>query len=63
MVIREGQEIPNMNEDQGSSWDHVSPGYLEAMGEHILARPRHYGARHGRGAERCRMMIARSWGD
>jgi hypothetical protein len=56
-----GQEIPNVNENQGSSWDHVSPGYLEAMGEHILARPRHYGARHGRGAERCRMMIARSW--
>jgi hypothetical protein len=33
-----GQEIPNVNENQGSSWDHVSPGYLEAMGEHILAR-------------------------
>jgi hypothetical protein len=36
MVIREGQEIPNVNEDHGSSWNYVSPGYLEAMGEHIL---------------------------
>jgi predicted permease len=36
MIIREGQGIPNVSEDHGSSWDHVSPGYLEAMGEHIL---------------------------
>jgi predicted permease len=36
MVLREGHGIPNVNEDQGSSWDHVSPGYLELMGEHIL---------------------------
>jgi predicted permease len=36
MVIREGQGIPNVSEDHGSSWDHVSPGYLETMGEHIL---------------------------
>jgi predicted permease len=36
MVIREGQGVPNVSEDHGSSWDHVSPGYLEAMGEHIL---------------------------
>jgi predicted permease len=36
MVIREGHGIPNVSEDQGSSWDHVSPGYLELMGEHIL---------------------------
>ena len=36
MVIREGHGTPNVNEDQGSSWDRVSPGYLEAMGETIL---------------------------
>ena len=36
MIIREGHGIPNVNDDEGSSWDHVSPGYLEAMGEHIL---------------------------
>lgn len=36
LIIREGQGIPNVNEDHGSSWDHVSPGYLELMGQHIL---------------------------
>jgi len=36
MIIREGHGIPNVTEDQGSSWDHVSPGYLELMGQHIL---------------------------
>ncbi|HEV2275332.1 MAG TPA: ABC transporter permease [Acidobacteriaceae bacterium] len=36
LVIREGHGVPNVSEDQGSSWDHVSPGYLEAMGQHIL---------------------------
>jgi predicted permease len=36
MVIREGHGIPDVNEDQGSSWDHVSPGYLETMGQHIV---------------------------
>src|SRR6267154_5079949 len=36
MIIREGHGVPNVSEDQGSSWDHVSPGYLEAMGQHIL---------------------------
>jgi predicted permease len=28
--------MPNMNEQVGSSWDHVNPGYLEALGEHIV---------------------------
>ena len=28
--------MPNMNEQVGSSWDHVNPGYLEALGETIL---------------------------
>ena len=36
MILREGHGIPKVNEDHGSSWDHVSPGYLELMGEHIL---------------------------
>jgi predicted permease len=36
MIIREGHGVPNVNEDQGASWDHVSPGYLETMGQHIL---------------------------
>jgi predicted permease len=36
MVIREGHGIPDVNEDQGSSWDHVSAGYLELMGQHIV---------------------------
>ncbi len=36
IVIRQGHGMPNMNEQVGSSWDHVSPGYLETMGQTIL---------------------------
>ena len=37
IVIREGRGMPNMNEDGiGSSWDHVSVGYLETMGQRII---------------------------
>ncbi|WP_446743583.1 ABC transporter permease [Silvibacterium acidisoli] len=36
MVIREGHGVPDVNTDQGSSWDHVSAGYLELMGQKIL---------------------------
>ncbi len=36
MVIREGRGVPNVSEDQGSSWDHVSAGYLELMGQRIV---------------------------
>jgi predicted permease len=36
IVIREGQGMPNMNEQIGSSWDHVAAGYLETMGEKIV---------------------------
>jgi predicted permease len=36
IVIRQGHGMPNMNEQVGSSWDHVNPGYLEALGEPIL---------------------------
>ena len=28
--------MPSMDEQVGSSWDHVSPGYLEALGQQIL---------------------------
>ncbi len=36
MVIRQGHGMPNMNEQSGSSWDHVNPGYLETLGQRIL---------------------------
>jgi predicted permease len=36
IVIRQGHGMPKMNEDIGSSWDHVTPGYLEALGQHIV---------------------------
>jgi len=36
IVIREGHAMPGTAEDSGSSWDHVSPGYLETMGQQIL---------------------------
>jgi predicted permease len=36
MVIRENEAMINVSEDHGSSWDHVGPGYLETMGQHIL---------------------------
>ena len=37
IVIRQGHGMPNMNEQVGSSWDHVNPGYLETLGETICA--------------------------
>jgi len=36
IVIRQGHGMPNMNDEIGSSWDHVNPGYLETMGQQIL---------------------------
>ena len=36
MVIRQGHGMPGMDENVGSSWDHISPGYLETMGQQIL---------------------------
>ncbi len=36
IVIRQGHGMPNMNEDIGSSWDHVDAGYLETLGQKIL---------------------------
>ena len=36
IVIRQGHGMPGMEEQTGSSWDHVSVGYLETMGQQIL---------------------------
>lgn len=37
LVVRQGQGQPNVTDDSSSaSWDHVGPGYLEAMGQTIL---------------------------
>ena len=36
IVIRQGHGMPDTNQPVGSSWDHVSPGYLETLGQHIL---------------------------
>ena len=36
LVIRQGHGMPNMNDNVGSSWDHVSPGYLEILGQEIV---------------------------
>ena len=36
LVIREGHGMPNMSDQVGSSWDHVSPGYLELLNQQII---------------------------
>jgi predicted permease len=40
LVIRQGHPMPNLNganfREIGSSWDHVSTGYLEALGQQIV---------------------------
>ena len=38
IVIREGHGMPNMSQDEdiGSSWDHVTPGYFEALAQPIV---------------------------
>jgi predicted permease len=36
VVVRQGQGTPNVNDSSNASWDHVGPGYLEAMGQTIL---------------------------
>jgi predicted permease len=37
LVVREGQGMPNVTDDSvASSWDRVSPGYLEAMGQNLV---------------------------
>jgi predicted permease len=37
IVIRQGHGMPSVNDDHiGSSWDHVTPGYLETLGQQIV---------------------------
>ena len=36
IVIREGHGMPNMNGNVGSSWNHVSAGYFESLGQRIV---------------------------
>ena len=36
MIARQGQATIDVNADNVSSWDRVSPGYLEMMGQHIV---------------------------
>lgn len=36
IVIRQGHGMPGQEEESGSSWDHVTPGYLDTMGQQIL---------------------------
>lgn len=36
MVVRQGQDKVDVNENNGSSWDRVSAGYLELMGQQIV---------------------------
>jgi predicted permease len=37
LIVRQGHEIPNVADNSsGASWDHVGPGYLEAMGQTIV---------------------------
>lgn len=36
IVIRQGHGMPGPNERSGSSWDHVSAGYLELLGQPII---------------------------
>jgi predicted permease len=37
LIVRQGHGIPNVADDSSSaSWDHVGPGYLEAMGQTIV---------------------------
>ena len=35
-VIRQGRGMPGVNENPGSSWDHVAVGYLETLGQQII---------------------------
>jgi predicted permease len=36
LIVPEGHGVPQMDEDNNASWDRVSPGYLETMGQPIL---------------------------
>jgi predicted permease len=36
LIVPEGHGVPQLNDDSGSSWDRVSSGYLETMGQPIV---------------------------
>jgi predicted permease len=36
LIVPEGHGVPQLDNDSGASWDRVSPGYLETMGQPIL---------------------------
>ena len=36
LVVPEGHGVPQMDDNSNASWDRVSPGYLETMGQPIL---------------------------
>jgi predicted permease len=36
LVVPEGHGVPQLDDNSNSSWDRVSPGYLETMGQPIL---------------------------
>jgi predicted permease len=36
LIVPEGHGVPQMDDDNNASWDRVSPGYLETMGQTIL---------------------------
>jgi predicted permease len=36
LIVPEGHGVPQLNDSSGSSWDRVSPGYLETMGQSIV---------------------------
>jgi predicted permease len=36
LIVPEGHGVPQLSDDANSSWDRVSPGYLETMGQPIL---------------------------
>ena len=36
LIVPEGHGVPQLDDNSGSSWDRVSPGYLETMGQPIV---------------------------
>ena len=36
LIVPQGHGVPQMDDDSNASWDRVSPGYLETMGQPIL---------------------------
>ena len=53
IIARQGQGTIDVNGDNGSSWDRVSAGYLEMMGQRIVRGAKHYGTGHGLDTQYC----------